>query len=207
MTYRVLIVDDQKMQRKALEAFLQDCAEFEIVESLASAELAVSFCQKNTVDLVLMDVVMTTGISGIEATARIKSDNPKIKVILVTSMPEASYLHRAKEVGADSLWYKEYEEEPLLQIIERTMAGESIYPDKSPALQLGNAKSTDFTDRELEVLRKIVTGATDQEIADMLYMSVWTVRSHLQHMLQKTGYQNRVELAVNARASGLIIDE
>lgn len=92
MAYRVLIVDDQKMQRKALEAFLKESELFEVVETLGSAELAVTFCQNTKIDLILMDVVMVNGMGGIEAAARIKKQNPKVKVILVTSMPEVSYL-------------------------------------------------------------------------------------------------------------------
>lgn len=207
MAYRVLIVDDQKMQRVALETFLQASEDFVVVKTLPNAELAVSFCQVNPVDLVIMDIVMMVGISGIEAAAKIKALNPDIKIVLVTSMPEVSYLKRAREAGADSLWYKEFEEQPLLTVMEHTMNGEHIYPDTTPNLSLGNANSIELTEGELEVLRKVILGQTDQEISNSLHISVWTVRTHIQHMLQKTGYKNRVELAVKARAAGLIIDE
>ena len=207
MAYRVLIVDDQKMQRKALEAFLKESELFEVVETLGSAELAVTFCQNTKIDLILMDVVMVNGMGGIEAAARIKKQNPKVKVILVTSMPEVSYLKRAKDAGVDSLWYKEYEEQPILEVMRRTMEGESIYPNTTPEILLGNASSVELTEREIDVLRKVITGATDQEIAEALHISMWTARSHLQHILQKTGYKNRVELAVKARIAGVVIDE
>ena len=207
MAYRVLIVDDQKMQRKALEAFLKESELFEVVETLGSAELAVTFCQNTKIDLILMDVVMVNGMGGIEAAARIKKQNSKVKVILVTSMPEVSYLKRAKDAGVDSLWYKEYEEQPILEVMRRTMEGESIYPNTTPEILLGNASSVELTEREIDVLRKVITGATDQEIAEALHISMWTARSHLQHILQKTGYKNRVELAVKARIAGVVIDE
>ena len=122
-------------------------------------------------------------------------------------MPEVSYLKRARKAGADSLWYKEHEEQSLLEIMERTIKGESIYPDAPPRLFLGNASSVEFTEGELEVLRQVIMGKTDQDIAEVLHISVWTVRSHVQHMLQKTGYKNRVELAVKARTAGLVIDD
>ena len=189
-----------------MDAFLQNSEDFVIVETLSSAELAVPFCQVNAVDLVIMDIVMTVGISGIEATARIKNLKPKTKVILVTSMPEVSYLKKAKDAGADSLWYKEFEEQPLLAVMERTMKGENIYPDTTPNLFWGNASSIELTESEMLVLRKVISGKTDQEISDDLHISVWTARTHIQHMLQKTGCKNRVELAVNARATGLIIE-
>lgn len=105
------------------------------------------------------------------------------------------------------MWYKEYEEQPILEVMRRTMEGESIYPNTTPEILLGNASSVELTEREIDVLRKVITGATDQEIAEALHISMWTARSHLQHILQKTGYKNRVELAVKARIAGVVIDE
>ncbi len=100
-----------------------------------------------------MDVVTRNGESGLDAAARIKRAFPQIKIIIVTSMPECSYLSRAREIGVESFWYKEEQRESLLDVMERTMAGESVYPDATPELQLGLASSYEFTDRELEVLR------------------------------------------------------
>ena len=85
------------------------------------------------------------------------------------------------------------------------MNGESVYPEASPELRLGLASSYDFTQRELEVLREITGGDTNQEIAESLHLSVATVKSHILNMLEKTGFRNRTELAVRARESGLVI--
>ena len=85
------------------------------------------------------------------------------------------------------------------------MNGESIYPDATPELRLGLASSYDFTERELEVLREMTGGDTNQEIAERLHMSVATVKTHILNMLGKTGFRNRTELAVRARESGLVI--
>ena len=73
----------------------------------------------------------------------------------------------------------------LLDVMERTMAGESVYPDATPELQLGLASSYKFTDRELEVLREMTGGDTNQEIAERLHMSVATVKTHILNMLEK----------------------
>ena len=85
------------------------------------------------------------------------------------------------------------------------MVGESVYPDATPELQLGLASSHEFTERELEVLREMTGGDTNQEIAEHLHMSVATVKTHILNMLGKTGFRNRTELAVRARESGLVI--
>ncbi|MBO4928317.1 MAG: response regulator transcription factor [Clostridiales bacterium] len=207
MAYNILIVDDQKMQRIALQSSLSENPDYHVVDAIGNAELAISFADSRRIDLIVMDIVMTAGMNGIEAAARIKKDHPEVKIILVTSMPEVSYVEKAKEAGVEGMWYKEYEVMPLVKVIERVLKGEKIIPESTPVLTIGNAASTDFTARELDVLRKVVYGYTDQEIADALNMSRWTVRSHVNSLMQKTGFKNRVELAVNVRSSGLVIDE
>ena len=83
---------------------------------------------------------------------------------------------------------------------------EKIYPDCAPTIEMGVASSSEFTEAELDVLHLLVGGDTDQEIADKLHVSVWTVRTHIKDLLQKTGYKNRVELAVKARSNGVVAD-
>lgn len=207
MAYNILIVDDQKMQRIALQSSLAQNPEYHIVDSIGTAEMAVQFADSKPIDLIIMDIVMTAGINGLEAASRIKKDHPGIKIILVTSMPEVSYIEKGREAGAEGMWYKEQEMIPLETVIEKVLKGETVYPEAPPVLTIGMASSTEFTQRELDVLRKVVFGYSDQEIAEALNMSVWTVRSHVKNLLMKTGFKNRVELAVNVRSSGLVIDE
>ena len=202
---KVLIVDDQNIARSFFENHVRASRHYEVVYSIASAEAAVGYCDSHPVDLVLMDVLMHYGIDGIEAARRIKEKHPRIRIILVTSMPEASWIERARAIGVDSFWYKEYGDQPLLQVMDRTMAGESVYPDDSPPVRLGLAQRSDFTERELDVLREMTTGATNAEIAQRLSISVNTVNRHVQHLLEKTGYTSRTGLAVDARALGLVI--
>ena len=202
MKYKVMIVEDQTMPRELFELRIQASEHFEVALSIDNAALADVYCLRLPVDLILMDVVTRGGESGLDAAARIKRAFPQIKIIIVTSMPECSYLSRAREIGVESFWYKEEQRESLL---ERTMAGESVYPDATPELQLGLASSYKFTDRELDVLREMTSGDTNQEIAERLHMSVATVKKHILNMLEKTGFRNRTELAVRARESGLVI--
>ena len=105
----------------------------------------------------------------------------------------------------DSFWYKEVQEKPLLEILDRTMEGGSIYPDSAPELTLGNCRSVEITPKEMEVLRELTTGATDQEIAERLNVSVTTVRYHVKNLLSKTGFRSRTQLAVRARTEGLVV--
>ena len=126
---------------------------------------------------------------------------------MVTSMPEVSYINRAKQIGADSFWYKEVQEEPILAVMKRTMAGESVYPDISPNPGCGEATKYDFSERELEVLRDLTRNLTNEEIAEDLHISPHTVKRHIENILAKTGYKNRIDLAVNAKTVGLVVHE
>ena len=89
--------------------------------------------------------------------------------------------------------------------MDRTMAGEFVYPDHPPTVHLGLSSNTEFTTRELEVLRVMTKGLSNSAIAQKLGISENTVKVHIQHMLDKTGYKNRTELAIEARVSGVAI--
>lgn len=203
--YKVLIIEDQMMPRKLFEQYVSLSKNFEVEKTFEDADNAVLYCLKNKPDLILMDVMTKGGCNGLMAAEKIKQGDPQIKIIVVTSMPEMSWIDRAKEIGVDSFWYKDVSEEPILSLMERTMEGEKIYPDSTPQVPFGNIDSSHLTDREKDVLRQMVIGSTNQEIADKLFLSVPAVKKHIQNMLNKTGFKNRTELAVMARGVGLII--
>ena len=204
---KVAIVDDQNITRQFFSYFIKEADEFELVAALKDGETAVEYCMSHDVDLVLMDIVMVGGINGLEAAKRIKENKPEIKIIIITSMPEVSYMDKAREIGIESFGYKEMQEVPIRSVMERTMNGESIYPDTTPELTIGNAKSVEFTRMEIDVLRELTTGATNKEIAEKLFISPTTVNFHINNLLLKTGYKNRVQLAVKARLEGLVIGD
>ncbi len=205
MPYKVLIVDDQIISRQLFESFVAASDKYELAASVETAKYADAYCARGKVDLVIMDVVMNDGSNGLDTAARIKASYPKTKIIVVTSMPDAAFLKRAREIGVDSFWYKEVQEAPMLEVMDRTMAGENIFPDSPPVASIGMAKSTEFTERELDVLRRLAEGLTDKEIADALHLSVTTVRYHVNNLISKTGSSSRTELAVNAVRSGIAI--
>ena len=205
--YNVLIVEDDPMARKLLEIFVSTSENYHLVPSLDSAAMAELYCMTNRVDLILMDVCTAMDVSGIEAAQKIKKNYPHIKIIIITSQPEYSYITQARQIGVESFWYKEPTAEALLKVMDRTMAGESIYPDSAPVTRLGAALSNDFTERELEVLRELVSGKTDAAIAETLCLSVTRVKQHIQRIREKTQFANRTELAVRARESGLVIGD
>lgn len=205
--YRVLIVEDQNIPSELFRIYIDSSDEFEHALSISNASLASLICEKNKIDLILMDVMTDLGHSGLVAAEEIKKKFPKIKIIIITSMPEYSWLSRARKIGVDSFWYKDGQKENLLDIMSRTMKGEHIYPDETPLIRIGDATNHDFTERELDVLKELTTGDTNAEIADRLCISVATVKSHIQHLMEKTGFKTRTELVSEARGLGIVIKD
>ena len=154
-----------------------------------------------------MDVMTDLGHNGLDAAEEIKKKFPKIKIIIITSMPEYSWLKRAKKIGVDSFWYKDGQRNSLLDIMRKTMEGKHIYPDETPVVRIGAATNHDFTERELDVLKELTTGDTNAEIAERLFISVATVKSHIQHLMEKTGFKTRTELVSEARGLGIVIKD
>ena len=202
---RVMIVDDQAISRRFFELTLKGSARYETVFSVASAFAADVYLLKGKVDLILMDVLMNDGSNGLDAAAKIKKNNPDVKIVIVTSMPEYSWMDRARQIGVDSFWYKESDRDDILDVLDRTMAGESVYPANAPEARLGKATRACFTEREMDVLRELASGKTNSEIAQHLWISENTVKSHVRALMQKTGFGNRTELAVHARVTGLAL--
>ncbi len=202
---RVMVVDDQRLARQYFELVVGTSNRYEVVHSLSSAAFADTYVLRDGVDLVVMDVLMNDGSNGLEAAARIKHANPRVRVIAVTSIPEVSWMDHARAAGVDSFWYKDASVETLLEVMDRTMAGERVYPEAAPQTKVGQASSAELTAREVDILRALVDGLTNEQIGEQLHLSSSTVKTHLRHLLEKTGCDNRTQLAVQARASGLVV--
>lgn len=207
MTYKLMIVDDQFVSRELFRLILDKSPDYEVVYSVDTAMFADTYVLNGDLDLMIMDILMQDGSNGLDAAEKIKKLRPEMKIVAVTSMPEVSWMDRAKAIGIDSFWYKEASEASILEVIGRTLAGESIYPEQTPVIQLGLAKSTEFTPREIQVLRLLTTGAGNDEIASKLEISLNTVKTHVMHLMDKSGFTSRTQLAIQARITGFVIDE
>ena len=123
----------------------------------------------------------------------------------MTSMPEHSFIQKAKASGCDSFWYKDDSTTDLTDVCRRTVCGESIYPAATPPLSIGCTDSRELTDRELEVIRALTLGCKYDEISDMLGISTNTVKYHIKNLLQKTGYRNATQLVAEVVEKRLIL--
>jgi DNA-binding NarL/FixJ family response regulator len=187
--------------------YVRASTRYVLAASLRTAQEAVEYADSHEADLLILDVMMQDGIDGLTAADRIKQKHPGLKIILTTSTSETSWEEKARAIGVESFWYKEYDDHSLLDIMDRTMAGESVYPGDLPRVPFGRAERGDLTERELEVLRELTASLTNDEIAEKLHISVNTVKRHLQNIMEKTGFENRLELAMNARLLGLVVHD
>lgn len=202
---QVLIVEDQRMPRKYMERMISDSKNYALAASISGADIALAYCRRQPIDLILMDVCTAGSKDGIEAAAEIKAVFPNIKIIIVTSMVEVGFLERAKAAKVDSFWYKDFSPEELIDVIDRTMAGEHLFPHETPKVQLGLATSTDLTGKEIQVLRLVCDGLEYSEIAQALCVAERTVKYHVSNILQKTGYANKTRLAIAVTGKKFII--
>ncbi len=202
----IMIVEDQKMIRSLLESYV--CREdgWRVAASVSCAGSAPELCAGGGIDMVLMDVQTEHRESGLSAAEKIKRESPAVKIVVVTSLVDYDILEKAKAVGADSLWYKDASEETLTDIIRRTAAGEHIFPDAPPTVEIGTAKSTEFTRTEMKVLRYLVKGMSYGRIAEAMGVEVTTVKYHVTNMLQKTNFENKLQLALAVSSAKLIAD-
>lgn len=190
----VLLVEDTRMSRDCISGYIKSSEHYRLAATISGAGMAEITCMRTPVDLILMDYRTENNEDGIEAAAVIKRHMPKIKIIIVTSMASSDLISRARAARADSFWYKEAGDAELLTVMDRTMNGESVYPDATLVVPIGNTTSASITPMQLEVLRLVVKGYSNPAIAEELYISVNDVKWHLREIYQKTGYSDRVSL-------------
>lgn len=201
----IVIVEDNLYVQKHFTAMLSADERFQIVGSFRDAFEAEKMCREQKIDLVLMDVQTLHNHSGLSAGRRIKAACPKTKVLIVTSLVDPDVLAKAKQGCADSLWYKDHGDEDVMEIIERTLAGESVFPDTSPDVEMKQIVSSQITPRQLEILRRFVMGMTYDEIAADMKLTKNGVRWNLDRMVENGGFKNKHELLAAAIESKLIV--
>ena len=202
---RVLIVEDQKMAQENMETITRSSEKYTLAGTIPNVADAELFCMRSNVDLILMDVCTARDESGIDACAVIKKKFPHIKIIIVTSMAEHTFIEKAKQAHADSFWYKDASRGELLTVMDQTISGENIFPDKTPEVKLGLTTSYELTNAELEVLRALMQSTSDEDAAKMLSCTKSNIRWHVGRILDKTGYRTRMEHLIAVASKNLII--
>lgn len=194
---RVLLVDDHAVVRGGLRFFLAGSDDIEIVGEGASGGEALELTAQLAPDLVIIDVMMP-GMDGITATRELRRRFPQVRVLALTSFGEGELVQRALQAGAIGYLLKDTQGSELIAAIRTAYAGAPVLsPDTARALVHAlNAPPPpggDLSERELDVLRLMVAGLSNEQIAEQLYISRNTVRHHVHNILGKLGAANRTE--------------
>jgi two-component system, NarL family, response regulator LiaR len=202
MSIRVMIVDDHAMVHIGLTAMLDACDGVELVAEASSAEEALRLCASTAIDVVLMDLLLP-GMSGIEATRRIRQQYNTIQILAVTSYEDIEHVHAALKAGAVGYLLKNISASELRHAIENAYQGRSILsPEVSKALiafsQRPNLPHEDLTEREREVLAYVARGMSNTQIAEILVVSPFTIKAHVSNILTKLNVVTRAEAAAYA---------
>lgn len=202
MKTRVLIVDDHKSIRDSFIRLFDSLEVFTVVGDMANADYADVFCRELKPDLILMDVCTADGASGLEAAARLRAADPRLKIIVMSGFDEISFAARAREAGADAFVYKSHSLEYFVEVIHQVLAGGQSFPEpRSIPVPAGEAP---LTEREMIILRLLCKHKSRREIARELFISEMTVKRHVANMLEKTGFDDSVQLAFHMIANGWI---
>lgn len=204
MKINVLIVEDNKYMLEFFAEMFRNSDRFNLAGTLRDADQTEYFCSLNSVDLILMDVQTLHGHSGLDAAERIRQRFPSIKVVAVTSLADAGVLKKARQAGVDSLWYKDHGEDEIMDVIERTLAGENIFPDREPNVEIGEAWSDELSETQKNILRLYIRGNSYSAIGKQLFLEEATVKYHMNQMIQKCGFRTKQELIAAAIESTVI---
>ena len=201
----VIIAEDSKFTSDTIKEQLEASGKYTVKAVFKNAANAVTACLKGNVDLLLMDVCTEDDESGLSAAENIKKHFPEIKIVIMTSMPEYSFIEKAKSIGCESFWYKEYDNSELVEICDRTINNEFVYPEKKPVIKIGKTDSSEFSQREFEIIRQLALGKKYAEIAEILDITENTVKFHVKKILAKTGYTSTMQLVVSVVESRLVL--
>lgn len=198
---KILVVEDQVIMRDSLANLINGQEDMRVVGSIGNAAKALEICKKAAPDLVLMDVCTDNNESGIAAAAEIRTWCPAIKIIVMTGMPEITYIESSRKAGANSFLYKNVKGETLLAAIRSTMDGYGTFPSDVPSPLPGDLS---FSDIEIAIIRLVCEAKSRKEIARELAMSEGSVKAVITDILNKTGYDSIMKFAVFAVSKGYI---
>ena len=208
----ILIVDDHEVVRNGVRAYLDTLPEFDVIGEAASGEEALRLVSEHVPDVVLMDLIMP-GMDGVETTRRVKAISPRTQVVVLTSYHEDIHIFPALKAGAISYILKDMKMDKLVDALQRAVQGEVTLHPRVAERVLQNIRGedtddpqlfTDLTERELDVLKLIASGMSNQQIAGELVISENTVKGHVSNILSKLHLADRTQAAVYAWQKGIV---
>ena len=213
MPIKVLLVDDHKIVRQGVRAYLQTLADITVIAEADSGAAAVGAVEQHHPDVVLMDLEMPGELDGITATRQIRKASPETQVIVVTSHHQDEYIFPAIRAGAISYLLKDVEPDELADAIRKAAQGEAVLDSRVASRIIKELQGirkqevnpfTELSEREFDVLRLIAAGKSNAEIAETLVIGESTVKTHTGSILRKLHLDDRTQAAVYAWQQGIV---
>lgn len=217
-TIRVLLADDHEVVRKGIREFLEEDTAVEVVAEASDGEQALVFANQLQPDVAVLDIQMPR-LTGVEVTEKLKSSQPKIKVLILTAYDYEPYILAALQAGADGYILKTARSTELVRALHTVYAGGSamdpLVTRKVLERMSGMSQRADGqtimerpSDREMDALRLLIRGLSNRQIAQQMHISPRTVQGHLANLFAKLGVTNRTEAALLAVKMGWVaLDE
>lgn len=213
MPIKVLLVDDHKIVRQGVRAYLETLADIQVIAEADSGSAAINAVEQNQPDVVLMDLEMPGDMDGIAATRQIRKVRPETQVIVVTSHHQDEYIFPAVRAGAISYLLKDIEPDELAAAIRKAAQGEAVLDSRVASRIVQELQGlrkdevnpfTELSEREFDVLRLIAAGKSNAEIAETLVIGESTVKTHISNLLKKLHLDDRTQAAVYAWQQGIV---
>ena len=200
---RILIVDDNPAVRVGLTSMLGTQSELEVIGSASNGEDALAFLQKNVVDVVLLDLRMP-GTNGVETILRMKRTGHTARVIILTSFDTDEDIYRAVRAGAQGYLLKDASLKEMVEAIRTVHAEKKYIPREIAARLADRIMRPDLTPRELEILKMVSKGLTNRNIGHALGISSFTVKNHVNSIIEKLEVGDRTEAVTISIQKGII---
>ena len=198
---KILIVEDQTLLRDSLEHIINDQDDMEVAGVTDDASKAPELCRSLKPDLVLMDVVTKDYSNGITFASLIRRESPDIKIVVMTALPEITFVEEARKAGVHSFMYKDMGHDHLFYVLRSTIKGKGVYPGLNDNMSLANQ----FTEKEIAIIRLICQGKTRRETAKELGVTEASLGPHITSILDKSGFDSISKFAIYAAGRGLIL--
>ena len=196
---KLLICEDQLILLDGIASAVSEYDDIQVVGKITEASKISEKISETGANTLLTDVCTEDG-NSLNYLSGLKKTFPELKIVVMTGLPEISFAERARQAGADSFVYKNVSTDELANVIRSTFGGYNVFPAKNRADIL-----SELTKQELTVLRYFCRGLDRKEIAEKMFLSESSIKTHISNMLAKTGYNSISRLAIYVVSSGLII--
>jgi DNA-binding NarL/FixJ family response regulator len=213
MSIRVLVADDQPLVRSGFRMIIEERPDLELVGEAEDGQHAIALASQLDPDVILMDIRMPT-LDGVEATRRLVEAGSRARILVLTTFDLDEYVYAAVNAGASGFLLKDVQPEQLVDAIRVVAAGNSLFgpaatqrlldrfaPPPSPGAAI---RIDELTEREREILTLIAQGRSNAELAQELYLSEATIKTHVSAILRKLAVRDRVQAVIAAYEAGLV---